>query len=105
MKFVIPRRIDLDRWTLVNVTIEAIEVVHDLEASKKSQLETKLTANELKFLAQQINKRASISSNHESEISTPSDGEKHDCNQRREIRAPEGYAKQCQLRLRANRLK
>lgn len=99
MKFVIPRQIDWDRWTLVNVTIEAVEVVHDLEASKKSQLETKLTANELKFLAQQINKRASMSSNNESEIS---DGEKHDCNQRRETRAPEGYAKQC--RLRANRL-
>lgn len=69
VKFVIPRRIDWDRWTLVNVTIEAVEVVHDLEALKKSQLETKLTANELKFLALQINKRASMSSNNESEVS------------------------------------
>nr|DAF76020.1 MAG TPA: hypothetical protein [Caudoviricetes sp.] len=102
MKFVIPRRIDLDRLTFVNVTIEAVEVVHDFEASKKSQLETKLTDNELKFLAQQINKRASMSSNNESEISNPSDGDKHDCNQRRETRAPEGYAKRCLLR--ANRL-
>ena len=74
MKFVIPRRIDWNRVTLVNVTIEAVEVVHDLEASKKSQLETQLTANELKYLAKKIIERASVSSN----------GVNHDCHQQRE---------------------
>lgn len=73
MKFVIPRQIDWDRWTLVNVTFEAVEVVHDLKNHKKDQLETQLTANELKYLAQKIVERASTASNNKSGTSVPSE--------------------------------